>query len=112
MPLASLLLPSFGDLGVHRVGDAPVGFACRVLVDQRGPYAVVSHPLHEVAEAGRSSRIARQVVTGVPQVVEVEFRYADGLGGLVPPGVATEVAPPPVPPLVPVKIGASGSGPT
>lgn len=76
MPLASLL--RLDDFGVHRVGDTPIGFACRVLVDQRGPDAVVSHPLHEVAEAGRSSVVARQMVTGVPQIMKMQFRYADG----------------------------------
>ena len=51
-------------------------------IDQRGPFAVVPHPGHQFFRVG--ARVGRELVAGVPQVVNVDALRADsgqrGLG--------------------------------
>jgi hypothetical protein len=58
------------DVGVDRVRDRRVGALGLVLVDHRGPLAVVSHPSHQVPEPGAA--VGGELVPGVAQVVEVQ----------------------------------------
>jgi hypothetical protein len=48
-----------------------------VLIDHRGPFAVVSHPGHQAPKPGAA--VGRELVPGVAQVVEVQARRADRL---------------------------------
>lgn len=50
--------------------------SCLVLVDHRGPFAVVTHPGHEVPQPRAVG--CREVVPGVPQIMEVQPIGADG----------------------------------
>jgi hypothetical protein len=55
------------DVSVDRVRDRLVRAACSVLVDHGRPFAVVTHPRHQIPQAraaGRCERVAR-----VPQIV-------------------------------------------
>src|SRR5690606_36957971 len=58
------LVPPLGlNMHAQRVGDPPVGVAGRVLIDQRRPVAVVSHPRLEAGRARAAPR--RERVLGV-----------------------------------------------
>jgi hypothetical protein len=84
-----------GSLGVYvsvdGVGDGGVGAACLVLVDERGAFAVVTHPGHEIPEPCAACR--RKCVPSVSQVVEMQTRCSDRRDGLRPGRGAVEVAP-------------------
>jgi hypothetical protein len=62
---------------VDRACDGEVGASCLVLVDDRGAFAVVAHPGHQVPQARAAGC---QMIAGVPEVVKVEAFGADGLG--------------------------------
>jgi len=63
-----------------------------VLVDHRGPFAVVAHPGHQVPEPRAAS--GREMVTRVPKIMEMQARQADQGGAAnAAPG------PPSAPPL-------------
>jgi hypothetical protein len=79
------------DVGVDCVRNELVGAAGHVLVDHRGPLAVVSHPGHQVSKRGAALR--RELVPGVPEVVEVQPRHVDGRDGMRPGGHLVEVTP-------------------
>ena len=53
------------DVRVDGVRDRRVGALGLVLVDQRGPFAVVPHPGHQVSEPGAA--VGRELVPGVAQ---------------------------------------------
>jgi putative transposase len=61
------------DVGVDGLGDRGVGAARLVLVDQRGPLAVVAHPGHQVLDARAACRRERSVR-------DVEAALAEALG--------------------------------
>ena len=63
-----------------------------MLVDQGGTLAVVSHPRHQVLKPRPAG--CREMVTSVPQVVEVQALHADRLGRMWPAGHLVEVAAP------------------
>lgn len=63
-------------MGVDSPSDRAVSTACLVLVDHRGPFAVVTHPGHEVPQPRAVG--CREVVPGVPQIMEVQPIGADG----------------------------------
>ena len=69
----------------------------RVLVDDRGPFAVVSHPGHQVPQPGAAYR--RQVIPGVAKIVKVQAFGADRADRMRPGGHLVEVAPPQRPAL-------------
>ena len=52
------------DVGVYRVRDRGIGTARLVLVDHGGPFAVMTHPRHEVLETCAAGRCER--VPGMP----------------------------------------------
>src|ERR1022692_3155831 len=58
------------DMRVDRIGDRLVSALSLMLVDHRGPLAVVAHPGHQVPEPGAAP--GREVVTGVAKVVEMQ----------------------------------------
>jgi hypothetical protein len=55
---------------------------CFVLVDDRGALAVVSHPGHQIPEAGAAS--CGDVVPGVPEIMKVQAFGADRPDGVWP----------------------------
>jgi phospholipase C len=57
-------------VGVDRARDNLVGPSRLVLVDDRSSLAVVTHPGHQIPEAGTAGR--REVVPGVPEIVKVQ----------------------------------------
>src|SRR4051794_7854606 len=62
--------------GADGVCDYPIGLAARMLVDKCGPWAVLPHAIHEAAQ--RCTRLRCEVISGVPQVVEVQAGLSDG----------------------------------
>lgn len=69
--------------------DCLIHVAGRVLIDQRGPGAVLTHPRHEVlgADVGlRGERVSR-----VLEIVEVQARAADRSDRVRPPGEQVRV---------------------
>ena len=87
------LLPRFAlDPGMQGIRDFVVTFACCVLVDERRTHAAVTRPVHQFPRARTAGR--RQVVSGMPQVVEVEASRQAGLyDQLGPPDRAMEIVP-------------------
>ena len=99
MPLASgpgrvalvVVLPLLVfDVGVDGIGYGFVGAARLVLLDHRGPFGVVAHPSHQVAQA--RTAVGRELVSGVAQVMEVQARHADRRDRLRPGRRPVEVA--------------------
>jgi hypothetical protein len=87
------------DVDAHRSCDLPVPLTGRVLVDHRCPHAAVAHPRHQLLRARASD--GRQVVPGVPEVVEVHAPVTESsvveraqpqLAEVVPTEPATERA--------------------
>lgn len=70
------------DLGVYRVAYGLVGPACRVLVDDRGALAAMSHPGHQIPESCTAGRC--ECVSRMPEVMEVQSLSADGLNCVRP----------------------------
>ena len=84
---------AFGfDMSVDAVGNDSVRAARLVLVDQRGPLAVMPHPGHQILDprAARSSK----GVTGMAKVVEVQTLRTDRHRRMRPPRHLAEIAPP------------------
>ena len=71
-----------GQLSVESRRYRLVGRPAAVLVDQRGRWGVMAHPGHEVAEA--RARLRRERVPGMPEVVQVQARYAEAFAELCP----------------------------
>ena len=95
------------DMGVDGVGDPLVSATRLVLVDHRGPLAVMPHPCHQVLET--CSAVGGELVSGMAQVVEVQARQAEGPTAW---DQADSLAKPlrrSGPPLTPEKISAPGS---
>src|SRR5438552_3958887 len=65
------------DMRVDGVRYRRVGALGLVLVDHRGPFAVVPHPGHQVPEPGAA--VGRELIPSVAQVVEMQARHADRL---------------------------------
>lgn len=63
------------DVRVEGVCDYLVRLAGLMLVDDRGPLAVVTHPRHQVRQPGAAA--GGQVVSGVPEIVKVQAFRAD-----------------------------------
>ena len=57
------------DVEADRSGDPVIGAARLMLRDQRGTFAVVPHPRHQVFQSGTA--VLRELVTGVPQIMGV-----------------------------------------
>ena len=70
------------DVRVDGVCDRLVSALGLVLVDHRGSFAVVSHPGHQVPEPGAA--VGRELVSRVPQVVEMQAGHADPLDRVRP----------------------------
>ena len=70
------------DVRVDGVRDRLVCAAGFVLVDHRGPVAVVPHPGHQVTERGAA--LGRKLVPGVAEVVDVKARHTDRFDRLRP----------------------------
>ena len=62
------------DVGVDGVRDELIGAAGFVLVDHRGPLAVVTHAGHQVTEPGS---VGSELVPGVAEVVDMKACHAD-----------------------------------
>jgi hypothetical protein len=56
-----------------------------VQVDERGAFAVVSHPGHEFLEV--RARVGSELVSGVPQIVKVDALQADRGQGRKPDAI-------------------------
>jgi len=82
---------------VDRCRDQLIGTAGPVLVDDRGPFAVVPHPGHQVPQPGAAYR--REVIPGMTKIVKVQPFGADRAGCVRPGGHLVEVAPPQRPAL-------------
>src|SRR5262249_37009189 len=78
-------------VSVDGIGDGGVGAACLVLVDERGTFAVVPHPGHQVPQARATGRC--ECVPSVPQGMEMQVRGPGRGDGLRPGRGAVEVAP-------------------
>ena len=59
------------------IGDLPLPFVGGVLVDQGSTGAAVSHAGHQLSQARTGT--GREVVSGMPQIVEVDAGQASGL---------------------------------
>src|SRR5215475_13315681 len=70
------------DVEVDHIRDPLVSAARRMLVDQRGAFAVVPHPRHQVLEARAAVR--RELVTRVPQIVNMRASRPDRLRHMRP----------------------------
>jgi hypothetical protein len=66
------------DVRVDRRGNQLVGTASPVLVDDRGPFAVVPHPGHQVPQPGAADRA--KVIPGVAKIVKVQAFGEEGRG--------------------------------
>jgi hypothetical protein len=80
------------DVKVDRVSDPPVCPAHPVLVDERGAFAVVPHPGHQVFRCRAAG--CCEVVPGVAQVVEVQAVETEPAHQLWPSRHLVEVAAP------------------
>ena len=80
------------DMRVDGVRDRRVSAPGLVLVDHRGPFAVMPHPGHQVPEPGTALR--RELISSVPEVVEMQPRHADRRDSARPRGHLVEVATP------------------
>src|SRR5262249_17299247 len=97
------------DVRVDRGRNQLIGTASPVLVDDRGPFAVVSHPGHQVPQPGAAYR--RKVIPGMAKIVEMQAFRADRVDRRWPGGHLVEVAPPQRPALDAGKQqGARGRG--
>lgn len=79
------------------VGDAAVAVGRGVLIDQCCPHRPVAHTVHEFPDCG--ARIGRELVTGIPEIMNVETgrqsgRYDDLRPFRAPPEVARRSMPP------------------
>jgi hypothetical protein len=70
------------DVRVDRGRNQLIGTASPVLVDDRGPFAVVSHPGHQVSQPGAAYR--RKVIPGVAKIVEMQAFRADRVDRMRP----------------------------
>ena len=57
------------DVEADRIRDPVISAARLMLIDQRGTFAVVPHPRHQVLKSRTAVR--RELVTGVPQIMNV-----------------------------------------
>ena len=97
------------DVRVDRARDQLIGTASPVLVNDRGPFAVVPHPGHQVAQPGAADR--GKVIPGVAKIVKVQAFGADRADRVRPGGHLVEVAPPKRPALdAGEQQGARGRG--
>jgi hypothetical protein len=80
------------DVRVNRVRDRLVGPARLVLVDHRGPRRVMPHAGHKVAQSGPA--VGRELIAGVPQIVEMQSRHPERLDDVRPAGELAEVVSP------------------
>ena len=85
-PLLSL------DVCVDRGRNQLIGTASPVLVDDRGAFAVVPHPGHQVPQPGAA--YSSKVIPGVAKIVKVQAFRADRADRVRPGGHLVEVAPP------------------
>jgi hypothetical protein len=69
-------------VSVDRARDDQVSPLCFVLVDDRCPLAVVTHPGHQILEARAAS--CGEVVPGVPEIMKVQAFGADRPDGVRP----------------------------
>jgi hypothetical protein len=75
---------------IEHVSDPLIGLSRRVLVDHRGPHAVVAHPRFQVRQAHPVLR--RQRVPGVAQIMKMQPWQSDRGHGIRPAGSPAEVA--------------------
>ncbi len=75
------------DVRVDRIRDPLVSAASFMLVDQRGAFAVVPHPCHQVLK--RRTAVRGELVTRVPQVVNMQARSPDRFDRMRPTSVST-----------------------
>jgi hypothetical protein len=85
------------DVCVDRGRNQLIGTASPVLVNNRGPFAVVPHPRHQVPQPGAA--YSRKVIPGVAEIVKVQAFRADRADCVRPAGPLVEVAPPQRPTL-------------
>jgi hypothetical protein len=87
-----LALAGFGglDVGVDCARDGQVSPSCFVLIDDRGAFAVVPHPGHQIFQARAAG--CRKVVPGVPEIVKVQAFGTDRPDGVRPSRYLVEVA--------------------
>jgi hypothetical protein len=80
------------DVRVDRIRDPPVSATRLMLVDQRGTLAIVPHPCHQIPQA--STTVRRELVTRMPQVMDVQARGPDRRHRVRPPRHLVEVTAP------------------
>ena len=80
------------DVEVDRVRDPLVSASCRVLVDQRGTFALVPHPRHQVLKS--RAAVGRELVTRMPQVMNMEASSPDRFHRMRPARHLVEVTAP------------------
>lgn len=61
-----------------------------MLIDQRSACGAVAHLAHQLPETGASRR--RDVIAGMPQVVEMEINQSGRLGGRAPYAAEVEAS--------------------
>jgi len=78
--------------GVNGAGDGLVCTKRLVLVDERGPLTVVTHPHHAIPKTHAAP--GREVIARMPQVVEMQAFSSYRSHGIRPSGLAVEVSTP------------------
>jgi hypothetical protein len=97
------------DVRVDRGRDQLIGTASPVLVDDRGAFAVVPHPCHQVPQTGAAH--SRQVIPGMAEIMKVQAFGAGCADRMRPRGHLVEIAPPQRPALdAGEQQGARGRG--
>ena len=67
------------DVEADHIGDPVISTARLMLIDQRGTFAVVPHPRHQVLRSRTAVR--RELVTGVPQIMNVTAAEPGAIAG-------------------------------
>ena len=80
------------DVRVDRGRNQFIGTTSPVLVNDRGPFAVVPHPCHQVSQP--CAAYSRKVIPGVAKIMEVQAFGTDRADRVRPGGHLVEVAPP------------------